>query len=150
VALAYQHVSATPVPPSQLSDESTPELDAITLKALAKDPADRFPNARAMLDALRALPPDPVRVESMTRSEDRKRTGPSSAVISDSERKAITESAAMSARAATVVDAPISTAIEGATEPRRTRGIPTGGLFLLSALLIGAATALWVVLMIPR
>ncbi|CAN5919935.1 Stk1 family PASTA domain-containing Ser/Thr kinase [soil metagenome] len=46
VALAYQHVSAMPMPPSHLSDEATPELDAITLKAMAKDPADRYQDAR--------------------------------------------------------------------------------------------------------
>ena len=46
VALAYQHVSAMPVPPSHLSDESTPELDAITLKAMAKNPDDRYQTAR--------------------------------------------------------------------------------------------------------
>ncbi len=46
VALAYQHVSATPQPPSQMSEESTAELDAITLKAMAKDPADRYQTAR--------------------------------------------------------------------------------------------------------
>jgi serine/threonine-protein kinase len=46
VALAYQHVSAMPVPPSQLSEESTPELDAITLKAMAKNREDRYQTAR--------------------------------------------------------------------------------------------------------
>jgi eukaryotic-like serine/threonine-protein kinase len=46
VALAYQHVSAMPVPPSQLSAESTPELDAITLKAMAKNREDRYQTAR--------------------------------------------------------------------------------------------------------
>jgi serine/threonine-protein kinase len=48
VALAYQHVSAMPTPPSQLSDESTPELDAITLKAMAKNRDDRYQTARAL------------------------------------------------------------------------------------------------------
>jgi beta-lactam-binding protein with PASTA domain/tRNA A-37 threonylcarbamoyl transferase component Bud32 len=48
VALAYQHVSATPEPPSALSDESTSELDAITFKAMAKDPADRYQTAREL------------------------------------------------------------------------------------------------------
>ncbi|HSK92241.1 MAG TPA: Stk1 family PASTA domain-containing Ser/Thr kinase [Euzebyales bacterium] len=46
VALAYQHVSAMPTPPSHLSEESTPELDAITLKAMAKHREDRYQTAR--------------------------------------------------------------------------------------------------------
>ena len=46
VALAYQHVSAMPPAPSELSDESTPELDAITLKAMAKNPDDRYKTGR--------------------------------------------------------------------------------------------------------
>jgi serine/threonine-protein kinase len=46
VALAYQHVSAMPTPPSHLSEESTPELDAITLKAMAKKREDRYQTAR--------------------------------------------------------------------------------------------------------
>ena len=46
VALAYQHVSAMPPPPSELSDESTSELDAITLKAMAKNADDRYQTAR--------------------------------------------------------------------------------------------------------
>ncbi len=46
VALAYQHVSAIPPPPSEFSDEATPDLDAITLKAMAKDADDRYQSAR--------------------------------------------------------------------------------------------------------
>jgi eukaryotic-like serine/threonine-protein kinase len=48
VSVAYQHVREAPVPPSQLDPEITPEIDAVVLKALAKDPADRYQSASEM------------------------------------------------------------------------------------------------------
>ena len=46
VSVAYQHVREQPVPPSQLDPEITADIDAITLKALAKDADDRYQSAR--------------------------------------------------------------------------------------------------------
>jgi beta-lactam-binding protein with PASTA domain/tRNA A-37 threonylcarbamoyl transferase component Bud32 len=48
VSVAYQHVRELPVPPSQVDPVITPDIDTITLKALAKDPADRYQTAREM------------------------------------------------------------------------------------------------------
>ena len=54
VAVAYQHVSETPVPPTEVNEDSPGALDPIVLRALAKDPYQRYPDAahfRAALDA---------------------------------------------------------------------------------------------------
>jgi eukaryotic-like serine/threonine-protein kinase len=48
VSVAYQHVREIPVPPSQIDPVITSDIDAIVLKALAKDPADRYQTARDM------------------------------------------------------------------------------------------------------
>ena len=48
VSVAYQHVREAPIPPSQLDAMITGMTDAVVLKALAKDPADRYQSAGAM------------------------------------------------------------------------------------------------------
>src|SRR5256884_9583506 len=42
VAIAYQHVRENPVPPSQLDPDIPAWADSIVLRAMAKDPADRY------------------------------------------------------------------------------------------------------------
>ena len=48
VAVAYQHVREDPVPPSQKRPGISPELDAVVLKALAKNPENRYQSAAEM------------------------------------------------------------------------------------------------------
>ncbi|WP_307802880.1 Stk1 family PASTA domain-containing Ser/Thr kinase [Frigoribacterium sp. PvP032] len=45
VAVAYQHVSEAPVPPSTVAPAVSPALDAVVLRALAKDRFERFQTA---------------------------------------------------------------------------------------------------------
>jgi eukaryotic-like serine/threonine-protein kinase len=45
VAVAYQHVSETPVAPSSLNPQVSPALDAVVLHALTKDRFDRYQSA---------------------------------------------------------------------------------------------------------
>jgi eukaryotic-like serine/threonine-protein kinase len=55
VSVAYQHVREAPVPPSQLDPEITPEIDAVVMKALAKDAAERYQTAKDMRDDIARL-----------------------------------------------------------------------------------------------
>jgi eukaryotic-like serine/threonine-protein kinase len=53
VAIAYKHVQENPTPPRRI-DPSLPEtLEAITLKTLAKNPANRYPSAQDLRADLR-------------------------------------------------------------------------------------------------
>jgi len=55
LSVAYQHVHEDPLPPSRVNAQVTPEMDAIVLKALAKDPENRFPTAEAMATEIRRV-----------------------------------------------------------------------------------------------
>jgi serine/threonine-protein kinase len=56
VAIAYQHVREDPVPPSVVDPEIPAWADAIVLKAMAKDPNDRYQSAAEMrMDVQRAM-----------------------------------------------------------------------------------------------
>jgi len=58
VAIISQHLNAQPTPPRALRPDLPPELEAIILKLLAKDPDERFASAREVRDALTAIPSD--------------------------------------------------------------------------------------------
>ncbi|MCE4025918.1 Stk1 family PASTA domain-containing Ser/Thr kinase [Microbacterium sp. Au-Mic1] len=78
VAVAYQHVSETPLPPSEVHDEehSAAELeriralDPVVLRAMAKDPFQRFPDAvsfrTALDDAVTGTVPTKKQLTSLT------------------------------------------------------------------------------------
>ena len=52
VAVAYQHVSETPLTPSEINEEIPRALDAVVLRALAKDPYQRYQDAPSFRAAL--------------------------------------------------------------------------------------------------
>lgn len=54
VAVAYQHLSEDPPPPSSLNPKVSPALNAVVLRALAKDRFDRFQSAGEFREALTA------------------------------------------------------------------------------------------------
>ncbi|TWS17647.1 Stk1 family PASTA domain-containing Ser/Thr kinase [Tsukamurella asaccharolytica] len=101
VSVAYQHVREDPPTPSAILDTVPPELDSITLKALSKNPANRYQTAGEMRqDLIRVL-------------AGRKPEAPM--VLSDEERDALlTEPTKSRRRAATAPVAAAATA--GAAE----------------------------------
>ncbi|MBA3690481.1 MAG: Stk1 family PASTA domain-containing Ser/Thr kinase [Actinobacteria bacterium] len=52
MAVAYKHVQETPLPPSSLNGDVTPRLDAVVMRALAKNPANRYQSAGDFRDDL--------------------------------------------------------------------------------------------------
>ncbi len=52
VAIAFKQVSAQPRPPSEVNPAVPPALDAVVLRALAKDPAQRYADADEFIAAL--------------------------------------------------------------------------------------------------
>ncbi|HSZ06802.1 MAG TPA: Stk1 family PASTA domain-containing Ser/Thr kinase [Solirubrobacteraceae bacterium] len=52
VAIAFKQVSAEPLPPSALNPALPHSLDAVVLRALAKDPAQRYADADELIAAL--------------------------------------------------------------------------------------------------
>lgn len=78
VAVAYQHVREDPVPPSQRHEGISADLDAVVLKALAKNPDNRYQTAAEM----RA---DLVRVHNGERPEAPK-------VLTDADRSSLMSS----------------------------------------------------------
>jgi beta-lactam-binding protein with PASTA domain/predicted Ser/Thr protein kinase len=62
VTIALKQVNDEPVPPRALNANVSPELEGVVLRALQKDPANRFPDADAFIEALeevRDLPAQP-------------------------------------------------------------------------------------------
>ena len=59
-SLAQQHIHKDPTPPRALNKQISPQIEAVILKALTKDPKDRYPSAIAMLEAIDVGPPPRV------------------------------------------------------------------------------------------
>jgi tRNA A-37 threonylcarbamoyl transferase component Bud32 len=85
VAIAYQHVRENPIPPSRLDPDIPPWADAITLKAMAKPPDERYQTAAEMRadvqraasgEEVTATPPPWTRAESHGHTNRTRRMGP--------------------------------------------------------------------------
>ncbi len=73
VAIAMQHVHEPPIPPGELAPEIPEGLERVILRALAKDPAERYASAQDFLDDLnrvrqgREVAPAPAFSDQVTR-----------------------------------------------------------------------------------
>ncbi len=72
VAVAYQHVREDPIPPSELNPDIPADVDAVVLKAMAKNPANRYQSAAEMrADLVRAAAGRPVEATPVLVGADR-------------------------------------------------------------------------------
>jgi eukaryotic-like serine/threonine-protein kinase len=134
VAVAYQHVREDPRAPSELNPTVPPSLDAITLKALAKNPFNRYQTAAEMRDDLiRALQGEPVDAPLVMSADERtdymNQTGPTQAVGPASYGAPATEAGDFAAWQAEQEDVRRSR--------RRRRNAIIGGVVLVAAVLAG-------------
>jgi eukaryotic-like serine/threonine-protein kinase len=71
VGVAYQHVQENPPPPREWDPGISQALEAIVMKALAKNPANRYPSAQEMReDLLRAQAGRPVTAPAVLHTDD--------------------------------------------------------------------------------
>ena len=70
VAVAYQHVNSEAVPPSSLNPKVSPALDAVVLRALAKDRFERYQSASEFRDDLARASAGQVPVRKELASND--------------------------------------------------------------------------------
>ena len=92
--LLRAHLLQPPPPLSESRPELVvvPELEALVMRCLSKAPEARYPDAGAVLEALKALPDTAAFLARRAPSHLRSRAGATSEVISSSERRAVSES----------------------------------------------------------
>jgi eukaryotic-like serine/threonine-protein kinase len=85
VAVAYQHVRENPRPPSAVNPRIGPVLDAVVLRAMSKNPANRYQSAAEMrVDLVRVLsgqrPSAPMVMTDQDRTTMMGHTGPTEVI----------------------------------------------------------------------
>ncbi|MDI6099027.1 Stk1 family PASTA domain-containing Ser/Thr kinase [Actinoplanes sp. NEAU-A12] len=132
VSVAYQHVREEPRVPSSVNRDVPPDIDAIVLKALAKNPLNRYQSAQEMrADALRAVSGRPVMATP---------------VMSQAETMAMTGGAGQwQPQGATTVQRPVQPAMAGPDKPESRSSwvmAVVAGLAVLVVVVLGVALAM--------
>jgi serine/threonine-protein kinase len=131
VSVAYQHVREDAKPPSLINRDVPPPVDAIVLKALTKNPLNRYQSAGEMrADLLRAISGRPVQAEPVMRPED--------------------AAATQALRANTGATRTIPAARVGNARRRRTSGWVIAALTALGVMAVIALTAGLIALSLPK
>jgi serine/threonine-protein kinase len=137
--IAMKHLSEVPKPPSELRPEVPHDLDLVVLRALAKDPADRYPTADEMdADLERVLAGMPVGAET---AEAATAVLSGSGVIAAAPTSVITRPQAAPARPAPPGGTPPAGYYGYEGPPRRRR--PVWPWVLAVLLLAAAGAAAW-------
>jgi Protein kinase domain/PASTA domain len=122
VSVAYQHVSEAVVPPSQYDPKVSPEMDAVVIRALAKDRNERFQTAEEFREHLLA-----AYTVVLENTQDEL---PPHALAFEPEQEVETPSIDLPveevAEAAPVEAAPVETVEEAAQEAAPTEAFTTG------------------------
>ena len=72
VAVALRQMQEEPVPPSAWNPSVSPALDAVVMRALRREPYERFPDAESFIDALDAAMADPMAVYAEPEKKSKK------------------------------------------------------------------------------
>lgn len=121
VAIAVQHASQQPVPPRQLNPATSRAAEEITLRALAKNPAQRYGSAAAMRQALlQASAP-------ASRSATPVSSGRQTTITRHTSQKGHSWLAAVLAIPLLLAAALVALALHAGTHPHPARTIPAAG-----------------------
>lgn len=108
-SVALQHVTVAPPPPRTINPSLNEETEAVLLKAISKQPADRYPTGRELLDALeKALSASPAVAAAPIPLPPLGTTPPGARAPRPQSRMSVSEKIAAQLESASVTSAPKS------------------------------------------